>query len=145
MSEVNVRYLKDNEGDVYYPMTHIDALQGLEKQNWQPFKLNEPIISNTAFSDENGFDCAYRSVEIANLKIKSLRLNASNVTDGKLLVTLPNTLDLPITPQSFYIRTPSNREKGIVTLRPDGTVYFYVKDSNWIASDYIYGQYTWIE
>ncbi|HAR5756173.1 hypothetical protein HR081_09905 [Staphylococcus schleiferi subsp. coagulans] len=146
MSEINVRYLKDNEGDIYYPVTHVDAMQGLDKHNWTTFNLNKPALANAAFKDgDNGFDCAYKSVEIADLKIKSIRLNASNITDGQLLVTLPSTFDLPINPHNFYIRTPSNRNQAIITIRPNGTVYFYIKDPNWTVSDYIYGQYTWIE
>ncbi|MBT2823067.1 hypothetical protein [Staphylococcus coagulans] len=146
MSEINVRYLKDNEGDKYYPVTHVDAIQGLDRLNWTPFSLNRPSLANTAFKDgDNGFDCTYKSVEIAGLKIKSIRLNATNLTNGQLLATLPNTLDLPINPHTFYIRTPSNRDQAIITIRADGTVYFYIKDVNWTVSDYIYGQYTWIE
>lgn len=77
--------------------------------------------------------------------MKSIRINASNVKDGQLLTTLSDDFDLPLTPQSFYVRTPSTRQAGIVTLRPDGTLYFYNKDSNWTTTDYIYSQYTWIE
>lgn len=30
MSEINHRYLKDNKGDMYFPITHVDAVQGLD-------------------------------------------------------------------------------------------------------------------
>lgn len=146
MSETNIRYLKDNDGDFYYPITHVDAIQGLDNDKWTPFKLNKPALMNTAFKDtDNGFDCAYKTLEVFNLEVKSIRLNASNLSDGQLLVTLPDSFNLPLNPHSFYIRTPSNRNQAIITIRPDGTVYFYIKDSNWSNTDYIYGQYTWIE
>ena len=87
---------------------------------------------------------SYKTLELFDLKVKSIRINASNVKDGQLLTTLSDDFDLPLTPQSFYVRTPS-RQAGIVTLRPDGTLYFYNKDSNWTTTDYIYSQYTWIE
>lgn len=31
MAEINIRYLRDLDGDRYFPMTHIDALVGLEQ------------------------------------------------------------------------------------------------------------------
>ncbi|MCQ9293082.1 hypothetical protein NQ040_03970 [Staphylococcus cohnii] len=32
MTEINHRYLKDNDGDTFYPITHIDAVQGLDQE-----------------------------------------------------------------------------------------------------------------
>lgn len=32
MAEINHRYLKDNDGDTFYPITHIDAVQGLDQE-----------------------------------------------------------------------------------------------------------------
>ena len=31
MAEINHRYLKDADGDRYFPMTHIDSIIGLEE------------------------------------------------------------------------------------------------------------------
>lgn len=33
MAEVNHRYLKDNNGDTYFPITHIDAVQGIDQSS----------------------------------------------------------------------------------------------------------------
>ncbi len=33
MAEINHRYLKDNDGDTFYPVTHIDAVQGIDQEN----------------------------------------------------------------------------------------------------------------
>ncbi|MFW2431940.1 hypothetical protein ACN0YM_03260 [Staphylococcus cohnii] len=33
MAEINHRYLKDNDGDTFYPITHIDAVQGLNQES----------------------------------------------------------------------------------------------------------------
>lgn len=30
MAEINHRYLKDNEGETYFPVTHVDAVQGID-------------------------------------------------------------------------------------------------------------------
>lgn len=147
MTEINIRYLQDNDGDKYFPVTHVNAVLGTSVDDWTKFNLDKPATQNTAFKDETpkGFDCSYKTLELFDLKVKSIRLNASNVKDGQLLTTLTDDFDLPLTPQSFYVRTPSTRQAGIVTLRPDGTLYFYNKDSNWATTDYIYSQYTWIE
>lgn len=31
MAEINIRYLQDTDGDRYFPMTHVDAILGLEE------------------------------------------------------------------------------------------------------------------
>lgn len=33
MVEINHRYLKDNDGETFYPITHIDAVQGWDQEN----------------------------------------------------------------------------------------------------------------
>ena len=33
MVEINHRYLKDNDGDTFYPVTHIDAVQGIDQES----------------------------------------------------------------------------------------------------------------
>ena len=33
MVEINHRYLKDNNGDTFYPVTHIDAVQGIDQES----------------------------------------------------------------------------------------------------------------
>jgi hypothetical protein len=33
MTEINHRYLKDNEGETFYPVTHIDAVQGFDQES----------------------------------------------------------------------------------------------------------------
>lgn len=33
MAEINHRYLKDNDDEIYYPITHVDAVQGLENDS----------------------------------------------------------------------------------------------------------------
>lgn len=146
MDEINMRYLQDNDGDKYFPVTHVNAVLGTSVDDWTKFNLDKPANQNTAFKDgDNGFDCSYKTLELFGLKVKSIRLNASNIKDGQLLTTLSDDFNLPLTPQSFYVRTPNTRQAGIITLRPNGTMYFYNRDPNWAPTDYIYSQYTWIE
>lgn len=33
MAEINHRYLKDNDGDTFFPITHIDAVQGIDQES----------------------------------------------------------------------------------------------------------------
>ena len=33
MAEINHRYLKDNDNEIYYPITHIDAVQGIDQES----------------------------------------------------------------------------------------------------------------
>ena len=33
MADINHRYLKDNDNEVYYPVTHIDAVQGIDQES----------------------------------------------------------------------------------------------------------------
>ena len=33
MAEINHRYLKDNDGDTFYPVTNIDAVQGIDQES----------------------------------------------------------------------------------------------------------------
>lgn len=33
MAEINHRYLKDRDGETYFPITHIDAVQGLDQES----------------------------------------------------------------------------------------------------------------
>lgn len=33
MAEINHRYLKDNDNEIYYPVTHIDAVQGIDQES----------------------------------------------------------------------------------------------------------------
>ncbi|MCE5030081.1 hypothetical protein KJB99_10030 [Staphylococcus epidermidis] len=33
MAEINHRYLKDRDGDTYFPITHIDAVQGIDQES----------------------------------------------------------------------------------------------------------------
>ncbi|EHJ08445.1 hypothetical protein [Staphylococcus simiae] len=140
-----IRYSLDEYGEPYYPATHIKAIQGQYKNEWFEFKVRKPIVGNYAFDGENGFVNSYRTIDMGGFKLKSLRLNARNLKNGDLLATLPDNLDLPLNPHSYDIRTPNGRNPAIITLRPDGTIRFYISDSNWSDIDYIYGQYDWIE
>ena len=54
MAEINHRYLKDNDGDTFYPVTHIDAVQGMESMEANINDLmnfKETVIGDTGWVD----------------------------------------------------------------------------------------------
>ncbi|WP_210138603.1 hypothetical protein [Staphylococcus sp. GDB9P120P] len=57
MAEINHRYLKDNDNEVYYPVTHIDAVQGWNQENTDNAltDINDKINQmNTLITEANG-------------------------------------------------------------------------------------------
>ena len=57
MAEINHRYLKDNDGETFYPITHIDAVQGIDQESTDNAltDMNDKINQmNTLISEANG-------------------------------------------------------------------------------------------
>lgn len=57
MAEINHRYLKDNDGDTYFPITHIDAVQGIDQESTDNAltDMNDKINQmNTLITEANG-------------------------------------------------------------------------------------------
>lgn len=57
MAEINHRYLKDNDGDTFYPITHIDAVQGINQESTDNAltDMNDKINQmNTLITKANG-------------------------------------------------------------------------------------------
>ena len=56
MAEINHRYLKDNDGDTYFPITHIDAVQGIDQSSTDNAltDMNDKIAQmNTLITEAN--------------------------------------------------------------------------------------------
>lgn len=56
MAEINHRYLKDNDGDTYFPITHIDAVQGIDQSSTDNAltDMNDKIVQmNTLITEAN--------------------------------------------------------------------------------------------
>lgn len=56
MAEINHRYLKDNDGDTYFPITHIDAVQGIDQSRTDNAltDMNDKIVQmNTLITEAN--------------------------------------------------------------------------------------------
>lgn len=56
MAEINHRYLKDNDNEIYYPVTHIDAVQGIDQESTDNAltDMNDKIVQmNTLITEAN--------------------------------------------------------------------------------------------
>lgn len=146
MSEINHRWLKDNDGDRFFPVTHLDTVQGSIDEDWIEFDLINGAEKNTEYSEnrDKGFVCSYKIIDLFGLTIKSIRFNGRKMKSGQVIANIPDLTDHA---QSFYLRTPGPAPHSGVTMRPDGEILFLTKDSSkWnTETDYIYGQHTWIE
>lgn len=84
MAEINIRYLQDTDGDRYFPMTHVDAILGLEEfdngddissLNALIKKLNTDISKvNSSMADISAL-VSNQKTEIDNLKTQMNNTN----------------------------------------------------------------------
>lgn len=153
MADINNRWLKDNTGEYFFPITHIDNVNKIENilkdsTDWVNFT---PLTGtpNTEFkaTGENGFNCSYKTVDLLGiLRMKTIRINMSNVKHGDLLYKFPS--DFVTQSHSWLVRVPRNRMPATLSLRPNGELTLALNtadDGTWSAADYIYGEFTWIE
>lgn len=64
MAEINIRYLQDTDGDRYFPMTHVNAILGLEEfDNGDDIKDLESLI--------NSMRVAISSLQTSNAKLQT--------------------------------------------------------------------------
>ena len=112
---------------------------------WIPFNLINGALSNTAYksTDENGFDCAYKTMTNGSIITKKLRINGSNLTPGQVIAQLP--VNFAKNTQSFPVKTPNVTNNACVVIKPNGEVSFYVSnnDNNWNETGYAYAELTW--
>ena len=112
---------------------------------WVTFDLINGAKSNTAYKGETdvGFDCAYRTITNGSEVTKKLRINGTNLTPNQIIAQLPK--NFAKNTQAFPVRVPTSSAGGYIVVRPSGTVNFYVSGdrSNWVETDYAYGECTW--
>lgn len=66
MAEINIRYLQDTDGDRYFPMTHVDAILGLEEfDNVEDVENLQQIITSM-------------NITISSLQTRVLTLETDN-------------------------------------------------------------------
>lgn len=112
---------------------------------WIPYQLINGALSNTAYknTDENGFDCAYKTITNGSIVTKKLRINGSNITPGQVIAQLPT--NFAKSTQSFPVKTPNVTNNAQVVIKPNGEVSFYVSnsDNSWNETGYAYAELTW--
>lgn len=112
---------------------------------WITYQLINGALSNTAYknTDENGFDCAYKTISNGSIVTKKLRINGSNLTPGQVIAQLP--VNFAKNTQSFPVKTPNVTNNACVVIKPNGEVSFYVSnnDNNWNETGYAYAELTW--
>lgn len=112
---------------------------------WIPYTLINGAIENGAYAspEDNGFSCAYRTIESGGIKRKQIRFNVKKLTQSMIFAQLPE--EFVEHTQVAPVRTPRNRYGAIVEIKADGKLYFIYYGDAWIDSDYIYAQYEWTE
>ncbi|MEB7998933.1 hypothetical protein NGH84_11735 [Staphylococcus saprophyticus] len=114
---------------------------------WIPYTLINGVEGNTVYKNDidNGFDCAYRIVKNGDVVRKTLRVNARNLTQGVTFAELPSSFSKNT--QVMSVRTPRDLNGGLVEIKPDGKLIFqyYKTIRDWANTDYIYGEFSWME
>ena len=112
---------------------------------WIPYSTINGVEKDTVYKNDvdRGFDCAYRIIKQGNITTRKLRVNARNLTQGIVFAELPTQFSKNT--QTFLVRTPRNRNSAIVEIKADGKLIFqyYSNTTDWIDTDYIYGEFTW--
>ena len=161
MAEINHRYLKDNDGDTFYPITHMDAVQGNENMEksiedlmnfketvigdtgWVDFEFIPEVDKNTRFGDD-GFKCGLKEVRFGDIRIKSIRLNIGKVPHDKQIAYIPKGF---ITKNQYFNTATNGNVKPIrIAMETDGALKTYVNSDDRSRSDlWVYQQFTWLE
>lgn len=81
MAEINHRYLKDNDNEIFYPITHIDAVQGIDQESTDNAltDMNDKINQmNTLITEANKTIAEQKN--IIDEQQKSIKGNKDNIT-----------------------------------------------------------------
>lgn len=164
---------RNEDGDYVYAKTHLDAIDGMEEYTegltqvaqllgnyifdtgWVPYDYNAGtgVKINTRYSG-TGFECGIRESTLNQIEFgngnaqttKMIRINAENFTSGMQLFQLPQ--GFVTNPVRFQMSGSGNRLPYTLEILPDGKVMVFVHPSeqtNSSSSNWIYGQYTWME
>ena len=142
-------FLKSKNGSVWIDWQEVSNNQ--TDTGWVPFQLINGAAANTAFkgTTDNGFDCAYRIEKRGSVTEKSIRINASKISNLQQIAQLPENFVKNV--QFHYVRVPINQGYGLVGIFPSGAVYVYIetdKRDSWDSTSqsyYFYGEFNWKE
>ena len=172
-SGMEIKQFQDEDGNPFYAKTHMDGIDGMEMytetvtwviqyigdyiydSGWISYDYNagSGLEINTNYKS-GGFKCGIRettlnSIEFGNKNkhtTKIIRVNVSNFTSGTQLFQLPTGFVKEA--QRFQMSGSGHRLPYTLEILPDGKVMVFVHPSeqdNSSTSNWIYGQYTWME
>lgn len=70
MAEINIRYLQDTDGDRYFPMTHVNAILGLEEFDNGDDISNLNALINKLNTDNSALQNRVSTLETDNNQFK---------------------------------------------------------------------------
>ncbi|MGX0309700.1 TolA-binding protein [Staphylococcus epidermidis] len=120
-----------------------------ESSDWIEYDLINGAIKNRHYKAEgqNGFNCAYKTIQHKDYKEVILRINADNFKSGTAIAKLPS--ELITSTQTAFLRTVPVKACGAqLTIEPNGDVKVYISQSDqWSVSReaYIYGEIRMID
>ena len=120
-----------------------------ESSDWIEYDLINGAIKNRHYKAEgqNGFNCAYKTIQHQDYKEVILRINADNFKSGTAIAKLPS--ELITSTQTAFLRTVPVKACGAqLTIEPNGDVKVYISQSDqWSVSreSYIYGEIRMID
>ena len=119
MAEINHRYLKDNDGDTFYPITHIDAVQGINQESTDNAltDMNDKISQmNTLIDNANGTIEEQKKIIEENKKI----INVHDLILGDM-VGDTGWVDISIPTNMKNKAVPTGFKSGIREVRAGNT------------------------
>ncbi|ASN69411.1 hypothetical protein [Staphylococcus saprophyticus] len=119
MAEINHRYLKDNDGDTYFPITHIDAVQGWNQESTDNAltDMNDKIVQmNTLIDNANKTIAEQKKIIEENKKI----INVHDLILGDI-VGDTGWVDISIPTNMKNNAVPTGFKSGIREVRAGNT------------------------
>lgn len=172
-SGMEIKQFQDEDGNPFYAKTHMDGIDGMEMYTesltwaiqyigdyiydtgWIPYDYNTAtgVKINTRYPG-TGFQCGIRestlnTVEFGNKNkqvTKIIRINIENFSSDMQIFQLPTGFVKEA--QRFQMSGSGHRLPYTLEILPDGKVVVFVHPSEQdkpASSNWIYGQYTWVE
>ena len=173
LSGMEIKQFQDEEGQPFYAKTHMDAIDGFEEYTegltqvaqllgdyifdtgWKEYDYNagNGVKINARYTND-GFKCGIREIVLNpnlfgngnQIRIKMIRINVENFASSWQLFQLPTGFIGKS--QRFQMTGNGNRKPYTLETLSDGKVMVFIhpdEQSNNNSSNWIYGQYTWIE
>lgn len=151
---MEVKQLEDEEGNDFYPKTHIKAVEGIERYEdgiigvtndlidlantmifdtgWKDYSNNvAPGVKPNLLYSTDGFSCGIREIThyygaetVKTYSKKMIRVNLREFSNGQKIAQLPT--GFMNTTQVFYSRSGSGKQPIMVEVRSNGDMNVYI-------------------